>query len=403
MKNRKISCAVVACAALGAGSVNAWAEDAGDQAAPPQSNAMAAPQMIGPLQANPNPYSYDFGGPVGKVYVTGVASGFGQLQNNAYPGDPRHSQADISNAQVIVQKTDGLVQFYAQAGAYSLPDLGVSYIRASKVTDQFYGPLPVAYIKLAPTDSFSIQAGKLPTLIGAEVTFDFEDMNIERGLLWNQENAVNMGVQANYTQGPLALSFALTDGFYSGKYSWLVGSAAYTFNANNILTFIGGANTETDTTNTLVTPVLLNNEQIYNLMYTYTSGPWTLMPYLQYTYVPKNIQIGAAHDASTTAGAILTSYNFEPDFGLAGVSLPVRLEYISSSGSVADGAPNLMYGPGSNAWSVTVTPTYQRGIFFTRAELSYVGTSHTTPGAAFGSTGNDKSEIRGVFEGGVLF
>jgi len=30
-------------------------------------------------------------------------------------------------------------------------------------------------------------AAKLPTLIGAEYTFTFENMNIERGLLWNQE------------------------------------------------------------------------------------------------------------------------------------------------------------------------------------------------------------------------
>ena len=42
-----------------------------------------------------------------------------------------------------------------------------------------------------------------------------------------------------------------------------------------------------------------------------------------------------------------------------------------------DGAANLLYGPGSAAWSVTVTPTYQKNIFFTRAELSYVGMQDT--------------------------
>ncbi len=403
MKTCNISCAVIACAAIGATSVDAWADDATNQPAAPPSAAMTQPAMAGPLQANPAPYSYDFGGPVGKVYVTGVASGFAQFQDNAYPTNARHSQADISNAQVIVQKTDGPLQFFAQAGAYSLPALGVPYLRASQATNDLYGVLPVAYAKVAPTDSFSVLAGKLPTLIGAEYTFSYENMNIERGLLWGQENAIAQGIQANYTAGPLAVSFALTDGFYSGKLDWLTGLATYTFNTSNSLAFAAGGNTGTDTTNTLVTPVLLNNEQIYNLIYTYTSGPWTVVPYLQYTSIGKNLQIGATHDASTFGGALLANYNMEPEFGLTGVSLPVRFEYISSSGSATDGTPNLLYGPGSDAWSLTVTPTYQKGIFFTRAELSYVGVSHTTAGAAFGSDGNTKSQVRGVLEAGILF
>jgi hypothetical protein len=362
---------------------------------------MSQPTMLGPLLANPNPANYEIG-PLGKIYVTGVVSGFGQIQNTVSPGDNR-SQADMSNAQVMIQKTDGVFQFYAQAGAYSLPALGMPYMRASTVTDQFYGPLPVAFVKLAPFDGFSIQAGKLPTLIGAEVTFDFEDLNIQRGLLWNQENAVNRGIQANYEAGPLSLSLALTDGFYSGHLSWLVGSATYKFDANNILTFIGGGNTKTDTTNTLATPVLQNNEQIYNLMYTYTSGAWTLMPYLQYSFIGKNAEIAAGSDASTFGGAMFVIYNFEPQFGLAGVTLPVRFEYIRSSGSVVDNTPNLMYGPGSKAWSITLTPTYQRNIFFARADLSYVGTSGTTPGLVFGPTGNDKTQLRAVLETGIIF
>ena len=60
--------------------------------------------------------------------------------------------------------------------------------------------MPQAFLKIVPTDNFSIQAGKLPTLIGAEYTFSFENFNIERGLLWNQEPAVSRGVQANYTR-----------------------------------------------------------------------------------------------------------------------------------------------------------------------------------------------------------
>ena len=37
--------------------------------------------------------------------------------------------------------------------------------------------------------------------MGAEYTFTFQNMNIERGLLWNQETAVNRGIQVNQALG----------------------------------------------------------------------------------------------------------------------------------------------------------------------------------------------------------
>jgi Putative beta-barrel porin-2, OmpL-like. bbp2 len=88
---------------------------------------------------------------------------------------------------------------------------------------------------------------------------------------------------------------------------------------------------------------------------------------------------------------------------MPGVSLPVRLEYIASTGSLANGTPNLLYGPGSNAWSITVTPSYQYKIFFVRAEFSHVGAHSTTPGLAFGPGGTNTMQTRGEFEIGILF
>ena len=80
---------------------------------------------------------------------------------------------------------------------------------------------------------------------------------------------------------------------------------------------------------TFATPVQ-NNGSIYNVIYTYTKGPWIVQPYFQYTDVPTNKKIGIVNGASTKGGAILASYAFKHGF-----SLPVRWEYISSSGSVA--------------------------------------------------------------------
>jgi len=94
----------------------------------------------------------------------------------------------------------------------------------------------------------------------------------------------------------------------------------------------------------------------------------------------------------------LASYSINDNWSLAG-----RAEYISSSGSVANGAANLLYGPGSDAWSLTLTPTWQQGIFFARGEASIVEASSTTPGFAFGKSGNQKTQGRLMLEGGVLF
>ncbi|HZB92554.1 MAG TPA: outer membrane beta-barrel protein [Stellaceae bacterium] len=364
--------------------------------AAPTSNAMSNPALTGPIAANPNPLKFD-GGPLGPVYVTGVLSGLGMAQTNPLSTD-KTFHGDVSNGQVIVQNTAGLVQFYAQAGIYSLPSLGTSYVTAKNTNNQFFGPLPEGYVKLAPTDAFSIQAGKLPTLIGAEYTFTFENMNIERGLLWNQEPAISDGVQGNYTVGPLAFSVSLNDGFYSGNYNWLTGSAAWTINSANTLSVVGGGNFGQSTISTLATPLPQNNSDIVNVIYTYSSAPWTITPYFQYTNVPKNTSIGITHGAQTYGGALLASYAFTDTFSLAG-----RAEIIGSSGSTTDGSPSLLFGPGSEAWSLTLTPTYQKSVFFVRGEASYVGASSTSGGLAFGHSGKDNDQERVLAEVGLVF
>lgn len=414
--------ALLVCTLMGVATTSAWADDqkpAADTAAPAAAAAtppVLLPAMSGPLAANVKPTSFD-AGPLGNVYVTGVVSVFGQSQSHVTPGfgppisaTDHTNQLDVSNAQIFLNKPDGEWQYFLQFGSYSLPDLGVPYLRASKTVQATYGTLPQGFVKYAPTDSFSILAGALPTLIGAEYTFSFENMNIERGLLWNQENAVNRGVQVNYTMGPVALSYSRNDGLYSKEYSWNWLSATYTIDSANIVAFVAGGNSQKTDVNTTVTPGLLNNEKIYNLIYTHTAGAWTFQPYLQYTSVPAlpQFSFGATKSASTKGAALLMSYNFDSDstpagWRMAGFSLPVRLEAISSSGNATDGSPNLMYGPGSSAWSVTVTPTYQNKIYFARAELSYVGTKKTTPGFVFGKTGTDKSQTRGLLEVGLLF
>jgi len=63
----------------------------------------------------------------------------------------------------------------------------------------------------------------------------------------------------------------------------------------------------------------------------------------------------------------------------------------------------LLYGPGSGAWSITATPTYQYQRFFARGDISFVQAVNSTPGFAFGQAGTSNTQTRGVVELGFLF
>ena len=358
--------------------------------------------MTAPLSANPNPISFD-AGPLGKVYVTGQFSALGLVQSNHVPGDDS-ALGDISNGQVEIQTTSGPVQFFIEAGAYSLPSLGTGYLKAGHNTSETFGALPVAYAKFVLTPEISIQVGSLPTLIGAEYTFSFQNMNIERGLLWNQEPAISKGVQANYAKGPLTVSVSVNDGYYSDHYNWVSGLTSFVIDPANTIAVAAGGNFASTVTNKFVAPYNQSNSSIFNLIYTYSAGPLTINPYFQYTHVSENDNIGILRSASTYSGAVLAKYNFTPEFSVAG-----RAEYIDSTGSTCGaGGPfcfptNLLYGPRSNAFSFTVTPTYQKGIFFARGEISYTRIGSLEPGFGFGGNYDSKDQVRGLLETGFLF
>ena len=399
--NHRCVCATVFSLAM---SAAAWAQTpasaAQDQTppaapapAPAAPAALPTPAITGPLAGLP-PATFD-AGPFGKLAVNGILNGMGLWQSNHVPGD-NPTQAALSNGQIFIQKTDGWFQFYLQAGAYNLPSLGTPFLGTNETVTNTYGPVPVGYVKLQAGKNTSFQIGSLPTLIGAEYTFTFQNMNIERGLLWNQEPAVSRGMQVNQTMGKFTASLSWNDGVYSNRYTWLSGSLAYA-NGPHSLAFVAGGNYGKTAYTTGATPAI-NNSSLYNVIYTYNKGSWILQPYFQYTNVPTNASIGITKGASTTGGAILVNHTFKHGF-----SLPVRWEYISASGKTSELPINLLYGPGSAGTSVTVTPTFQYGGFFFRGDLSWVHASSYTPGTVFGSTGSNANQPRAVAEIGFIF
>ncbi|HEY1709263.1 MAG TPA: outer membrane beta-barrel protein [Rhizomicrobium sp.] len=374
-------------------------------AAPAYADALSTPAMSGPLTADPNPYSVDLGF-LGKTYITGSVSGLAFAQTNSQHFFPRDTDdaVDLSNAQVFIQKTDGQFQYFIQAGEYALPSLASPYIESNDITGKTYGVVPVAYGKFIINDQFSVQAGKLPTLIGDEYTFTFQNMNIERGLLWNQEPAISRGVQLNYASGPLSASISWNDGYYSNRWNWVSGLLSYGFNSGaDTVAFAGGGNLGGSLpVGGFATPPAQNSGSIFNLIYTHTDGPWVISPYIQYQDVPKNLALGYTSDSNMFGAAVLATYSFNDNWKLSG-----RVEYETEDSK--HGAANLLFGPGSDGTSLTITPTYLYKIFFARIEGSYTFATDATkgrfgkPGLALGPNGNDTDQGRAMLEVGVNF
>ena len=394
--------ALTACALAGLGAVvlaqAAAASDDDDDSVPKteKSGELEQPTISGPLKADPHPASFT-AGPIGKIYVSGVVTGYGLLQNNP-SSDDRTGRVDFSNLQMIVQKADGPVQFYVQTGIYSIPALGVSNSSAIDTTSQTYGFVPLAYAKVKLSDEFSLQGGQMPSLFSGERTFTFQNMNVEQGLLFNQDSNINKGVQIAYSKDGTVVTASLNDGFYSDRMTWLIGSVVYKIDDENRVSFSAGANLDRSSSDTAATPLLQNNSSIYNLTYGYKSGPWILSPYVQFTHVPRDVTLGIDESASTYGGALLASYSFTAQVSLAG-----RIEYIAQSGRRSTGATSLLYGPGSRAFSATITPTFQFDRYFVRPECSYVRAINSTAGLAFGKGGDRKRQGRFVLETGILF
>ncbi len=351
--------------------------------------------LTGPLTWLP-PATFD-AGPLGTLSVNGIITGYALFQNNSIPSDAS-AQATLTNGQIFIQKADGPVQFFVEAGVYAIPTIGVPFVNAQNTVSSLYGPVPVAFLKLPVGKTTQFLIGSLPTLMGAESTFTYQNFNIERGIVWNQENAINRGIQINQTLGKyFSASLSWNDGYYSDRYNWLSGSITYT-KGPNTLVYDGMGTLGRTGYETAATPVQ-NNGYMHAVIYTYTKGPWIVSPYFQYGDVPANPSIGIPKGTSATGGAFNVSYAFK-----SGFAFPVRVEYLTSSGSTTDGSLNLLgYGPGSAGTTFTVTPTYQKGGMYIRGDIGVVDARNYTNGDVFGNAGNDANQFRGVLEFGFIF
>ncbi len=83
--------------------------------------------------------------------------------------------------------------------------------------------------------------------------------------------------------------------------------------------------------------------------------------------------------------------------------MPLRIQYIEATGIQGSNTPNLLYGPGSSAFTFTITPTLQYQKYFARVELSMINLYDFAAQQGFGVDQQKQSQLRGLFELGILF
>jgi hypothetical protein len=244
-------------------------------------------------------------------------------------------------------------------GAYAVPVVGVGLSKTSESTDPF-SPIPVAYVEYSPMKVLSIQAGKLPTIIGYESAFTYLNNNIQRGLVWNMQPVVNNGVRITYSTDLFFVKFGVNDGFYTLSTTHpkpaLEASLGLTPTKDGSIAINVIFPDKDSRPNDTADP---SNKRELNLVASYTPDKLSLGADSLYVEAPRSNTAGVSKKAKASGVALHLSYGLKP-FKLSG-----RVEYVKDN-SDNGGIDLVGLGDGNKGWTFTVTPAYTKGPLFLR-------------------------------------
>lgn len=195
-----------------------------------------------------------------------------------------------------------------------------------------------------------VTAGRFATNIGGELPFTWQNVNIQRGLVWAGEPVWYDGVRVSADIGQFSVYAGVNDRDSSdGK-----------------MAFEGGVSVELPYSTSVSFNVLIPdksdqwNTRTYNLTVNFNyikQLPLTL--YVDYLNTPQ-----PGDDADSIGVALLGEYKFNDKISVGG-----RVEYVDND---KDG-DNYGIGADNSAWTFTITPKYQVNKYLSiRAEASYV-------------------------------
>ena len=323
--------------------------------------------------------------PIGTINVSGALSVYTIHSNNKT--DDRKTRYDVGSAIISLSKPAEPFGFTLIGGAYATPVVGLGLSKTSEYTDP-YSPIPVAYVEYSPVKGLSIQAGKLPTIIGYESALTYLNNNIQRGLVWNMQPVVNNGVRITYSTDLFSVKLGVNDGFYTlskkDPKPALEASVGLTPIKDGSIAFNVIVPHKDSTT----------NKRELNLVASYELDKLSLGADLLYVEAPRSDKAGVLEKAKASGVALHVSYDLKP-FKLSG-----RIEYVkdnSDAGLGTEGIDLVGIGDGNKGWTFTVTPAYTHGPLFLRGEISYVNADKPF------TLNGKKDQIRVGVEVGFMF
>jgi hypothetical protein len=326
--------------------------------------------------------------PIGTINVNGALSVY--IINSNNKTDDRKTRYDVGSAIVSLSKPAEPFGFTLIGGAYAFPVVGLALSKTSESTDLF-SPIPVAYVEYSPMKGLSVQAGKLPTIIGYESAFTYQNNYIQRGLVWNMQPVINNGVRLTYSTDLFFVKLGVNDGFYTlskkDPKPALEASLGLTPIKDGSIAFNVLLSDKDSRQNNTAD---YSNKRELNLVASYTLDKLSLGADLLYVEAPKSNRAGVLEKAKASGVALHLSYDLKP-FKLSG-----RIEYVKDN-SDAGGIDLVGLGDGNKGFTFTLTPAYTHGPLFLRGELSYVKADQPF------TQNNKKNQTRIGVEVGFMF
>jgi hypothetical protein len=304
--------------------------------------------------------------PIGTINVSGALTVYTIHSNNKT--DDKKTRYDVGSAIISLSKPAEPFGFTLIGGAYATPVVGSALSKTSESTDLF-SPIPVAYLEYSPMKGLSIQAGKLPTIIGYESAFTYQNSYIQRGLVWNMQPVINNGVRLTYSTDLFFVKLGVNDGFYTLSTTHPKPALEASLGLTPIKDVSIALNVilpdKDSRPNKTTGDLPAANKRELNLVASYTLDKLSLGADLLYVEAPRSNTAGVSEKAKASGVALHLSYDLKP-FKLSG-----RIEYVKDN-SDNGGIDLVGLGEGNKGWTFTVTPAYTKGPLFLRGELSYV-------------------------------
>jgi len=303
--------------------------------------------------------------PIGTINVNGALTVYTIHSNNKT--DDKKTRYDVGSAIISLSKPAEPLGFTLIGGAYAFPVVGLALSKTSESTDLF-SPIPVAYVEYSPIKGLSIQAGKLPTIIGYESALTYQNNNIQRGLVWNMQPVINNGVRLTYSIDPFFVKLGVNDGFYNLSTTDPKPALEASLGLTPIKDGSIALNVilpDKDSRPNKTTADGSTNKREINLVASYTLDRLSLGADLLYVEAPRSNRAGVLEKAKASGVALHLSYDLKP-FKLSG-----RVEYVKDNSDAGE-VDLVGLGDGNKGLTFTVTPAYTHGPLFLRGELSYV-------------------------------